>query len=170
MAYVWTDDSDDDDDNPGQNPPAKVELPAPARAHLKKLEKELKELREQNATYLASQRKNSVGDVLKAKGYDPTIADLIPSTVETSDEAIGKWLDERAHIFAKMKTPDADDSATSDTGSIDAETAAAFSLMGNVTSNAQTANKATDLLARLNSPNLTRAELDKIMRDGGAKF
>lgn len=167
-AYSWTDDSDDEDDD--DKTPQTVELPEPARKHMRKMAKENQDLKKQLADFAAAQRKTSVSDVLKAKGYNPLIADLIPSTVETSEEALGKWLDERAAIFAKVQTDDSTPPPDGDDGGLPPEMTAAFNAMGNVASNAQPAGKQADILAQLNSPTLTRDQLDAIMRAGGAKF
>lgn len=168
MGFVWTDDDDDDDNGQQQQQQQVPELPPAARKHLRQVTKELKEAREQLATLQVERRKTSVTDVLKAKGFDPAIADLIPSTVETSEEAIGKWLDDRSSIFAKTITTTDTPPAEMDT--VDSATAAAFGQISNVEAGAMPPDKAKDLLARLNTPGLTRAQLDDIMRSGGAKF
>lgn len=164
MAYVWTDDEDDED--PGQQQQAPPEPPPALRKHLKSLEKKLKDLEAEKAVWSAKARTTAVADVVKAQGYDPKIADLIPSTVD-GEAAIVAWLGERSSVFAKVSTSDSE--GESDVDEVDPETMQAFNVMQNVSGSAQPASKLKDLEARIKSVKSTE-ELDDIMRSLGAKI
>jgi hypothetical protein len=106
MAYVWVDDpndNDDDDDfgDTSNQRPAK-QLPAPARKHMRDLEKKNKELEDKLTELAKAQRKVTVSEKVEAKGYDPMVAGLVPPDCEDVD----KWLDDHSAVLAK-KTADA---------------------------------------------------------------
>ena len=89
--------NDYDDDDFGQGNP---EL----RKAYKALQKQVKELQEQNTALAKQGRDRSVKDVLAQRGINTKIATLIPSDV--SDEAgVAAWLDEFSDVFGI--TPDA---------------------------------------------------------------
>lgn len=169
MGYTWTDDDDDDDDE-GQKSAKPADLPEPARRHMRKVEKENADLKKALADLSAAQRKSSVSDVVKAKGYDPLIAGFIPTTVESSDEAIGKWLDEHAAVFAKTKTDDnagASNQEVDDT--IPPDVAQALGMVTNISGTAQQPERIKDLMAQLNDPNLTVEKLDQLIIANGRR-
>ena len=169
MGYQWVDDDDDDEDQDAK--PAKpADLPEPARRHMRKVEKENADLKKALADLSAAQRKTSVSDVVKAKGYDPLISGFIPSTVETSDEAIGKWLDEHSTVFAKTKTDDnAGESDTGDADAIPPDVAQALGMVTNISGTAQAPERVKDLMAQLNDPNLTAEKLDALIIANGRR-
>lgn len=86
--YDLPDDFDDYDDNA---------LSQVRKAH-KAATKRLKELEQELQGYRSESRKRSVQDVLTSRGFNPKLADLIPSELNTEDE-IGAWLDDRADLF-----------------------------------------------------------------------
>ena len=164
MGYQWVDDDVDDDDG-GQQPPKAADLPAPARQHMRKVEKERDELKKQLADIVASQRTVTVKSVVEAKGYDPRIAAFIPPSIETSDEAIGKWLGEYADVFAVKKT----ESSDSDDAGLPPDMVAAMQQMSSVAGNAHPVTKPQDLMAQLNAAD-TPEKLNALLRMNGAKI
>lgn len=173
MAEWWTDDDDDDD---GGNDPAQrgKQLPNEARQHMRKIEKELKTLREENAKLKTTQRKSSVSDLIKAKGYDPEIAEFVPADVEASEDAVTKWLETKGKFFAKQQTGEGTDSSAGDTSGVDTnegvaippEVAEALGLVAQASSGAITPAKPADLMAQMRSAN--HEQLLEILRGQGA--
>lgn len=107
MGWQWVNEpEDDDDDDQDQGQQNVKDLPAPARKHLRQVEKRSQELEKQLNELRASQRTNNVTDLVKAKGYNAKVAALVPPTVEASDEAVSKWLEEYKDLFAGDKQPE----------------------------------------------------------------
>lgn len=171
MGNQWNfNDPDDDDDNDNQGGNSNQgELPKAARAHMRKLETELKATLKQLADIQAQQRQVSVSDVVKAKGFDPKVADFVPTDVNGED-AVGKWLDERSSLFMKATTSNTPAAETPPEEVLPQDVMDAMAALGNITSNATSPARPADLMAKLSDPKLTRDELDSIMRAGGAKF
>jgi hypothetical protein len=164
----WTDDDDDDAEDVQPN---KAELPKPARDHLRKIERELKALREENSTLKASSRKASVSDLVKAKGYDPEIAELVPSSVEATDEAVTKWLESKGKLFAKMKTEDTPtEDATGEPGEgfeLPPELLDALGRVSNASSGSVTPTKPADAMSKIQGAK-NPAELIEFLKSQGA--
>lgn len=169
MGYQWVDDpEDDDDDSQSQASNDANNLPKAARAHLRKMERENGDLKAQVASLMANQRNAAVREAVRAKGYDPALADLIPPNVEANVEAVGKWLDDRASLFVKM-TKSNDSGTQEDQGSdagVDDETQAALAAMSRASANAQSPARQADLMAQLNDPNLTIEKLNALVNGG----
>ena len=171
----WTDDNDDDDDGEDTSTNrGKPQLPNEARQHMRKIEKQLKTLLEENATLKKAQRKLSVSELIKAKGYDPEIAEFVPAEVEASEDALTKWLDTKAKFFAKQTGEGTNDASEGDTGSVDTnqgvaippEVMEALGLVAGVSSNAITPAKPADLMAQMKNAN--HEQLIEILRGQGA--
>lgn len=166
MAFVWQEDDDDDDQDQGQQAPP-PEPPPALRKHLRQLERKLKDLEKEKAEWSATVRTATVVDVVKAEGYDPKIADLIPSTVDGAD-AIRAWLGERSSVFAKVSTGNSEQD-DSDEGGVDVDTVEAFNALQQVSAAAQPATKLRDLEALIKGAK-TVEELNEVMRRAGAKI
>jgi hypothetical protein len=166
----WNDPAFDEDET-GENENG----PKALRARLKALEKENRELKESNTTLTKQVRTRSVGDLVKAKGYNPKVAALIPSDVDVSEDAITKWLDEYADVFSlkkteEVKTPavEAEDDS-SDEGVVEDEVQAAMNAINNASHGALTPTRQADLLRQINDPNLTQDAFMDLLRKNGAK-
>lgn len=171
MADEWWTDNDDDDDS--QRPAKRPELPEPARAHLRKVEQELKALREENVKLKATRRLTTVADIVKAKGFDPEIADFIPADVDASDDAVSKWLESKGKFFAKPTTesPEVTDGAAGGDAStqghsITPEAAAALNLVSSVSAGAMTPQRESDMITKIQSS--TKDQLMDLLRSQGA--
>ena len=63
------------------------------------LEKRAKELEQELSGLKTQTRQRTVKDVLQAKGLNPKIAAFIPQDIDTSEEAINKWVNEYGDVF-----------------------------------------------------------------------
>lgn len=75
-------------------------------AQKKQLDEAMKEL----GTFRAERRQSSVAEVLKAKGLPATAAKLYHGE-DTSEEAVGKWIEEFADVFGTPKASENDQNA-----------------------------------------------------------
>lgn len=133
----WIDPDDDDEDEDGNAAPPKGDtLPESARKYLRRVEKELKEEKAKNAEFAKAQRKSSVEAVVKAKGYAPGVASVVPTDL-ADDAAITKWLDDNGSLFAKAEASAPQSASASNEGAIeefDDEYVQSMQAMQNITS------------------------------------
>ena len=110
MGYGFDGYDEDEDDAQDQ----RADGPQGLRAHLKTLEKQVKELakanaelQKQNAELGTKARSSTLEDILRSKKVDPTVSAkivrLIPDSVEATDEAVTKWLDDYKDILPVAK-------------------------------------------------------------------
>ena len=59
----------------------------------------IKELEDRLTSMSKQVRDRAVKDVLSSRGLNPKIAAFIPSDIETSEDAIAKWVDEYGDVF-----------------------------------------------------------------------
>ncbi len=165
---VWVDDADDDGNDDGGTPQGapQGQLPKQARAHLRSVEKERDELKQQLAEYKAGARKSTVKSVIEAKGYDPRIAAFLPNEVEASEDAVTKWLGEFADLFA-VKNNQSNEGAPA-VDAVAPEDVAAMRGLSAVTGTAQPVTKPQDLIAMIQSAD-TPEKLNAILRAQGNK-
>jgi len=143
---------DEDEDTTTQD----QQIPAGLRKALKRLEKENQELREANALRDSMLRERTVKDVLDSKGVPSKIAKFIPSDVATPEQ-VESWLTENADVFGFQ--------SQTQTDAVDEQrqqAASQFQRINNATETAIPATNVADLTARINNPNLTKADLDAI--------
>lgn len=103
FGYYDGDNYDENGDllTPGtQNPPPQQQGNG-LRDHLKKVEEQLKALREQNETLMSERRTTSVADALQAKGYDRQAAGLYGGDPAKLDD----WLTTYGSTLAKAPVP-----------------------------------------------------------------
>lgn len=135
-------------------------------ADLRKANKRLKKERDEMAKTLAELKQEShsrsIKDVLESKGVPPKVAKFIPTDVITPDQ-IDAWLTENSDVFGIQITTDSGQAAN-----LNKENASKFERLNNATQNASSPTKDTDLLAKLNDPNLTKEALEAL-RNGGPK-
>jgi len=151
MANQYDYDDEDEDTTTQEQ-----QIPAGLRKALKRLEKENQELREANALRDSMLRERTVKDVLDSKGVPSKIAKFIPSDVATPEQ-VDSWLTENADIFGFQSTKQTD--------AVDEqrqETTSQFQRINAATETAIPATNVADLQARINNPNLTKADLDAI--------
>lgn len=169
----WTEDTDGDDDYGNQQPRQGQanNLPNEARQHMRKIEKENKELREKLNTLEKHQRKASVSDLIKAKGYDPEIADFVPSDVDASEDAVNKWLETKGKFFAKLAAETNGDADVTGKDSVEGfdippEVMSGMNAVSNVSSGAITPTKPADLIQKIQSSN--HEQLLELLKSQGA--
>lgn len=176
MADSWNkpddgyDDDDDFDSDPQEGGKGKKN---PLREHLRKLEKENKDLKEANQKFNQQLRQNSIETVLTSKGLNPKVAKLVPEAVEPTAEAVGKWLEDYSDVF----TPSSEDGegSSGEGGQESSEASAQGEAMGRIseaTSAAQTPSgkKQDEQARRLASDDLTKEELLKMIEQEGGGF
>ena len=156
MANQYDYDDEDEDTTTQEQ-----QVPAGLRKALKRLEKENQELREANALRDSMLRERTVKDVLDSKGVPSKIAKFIPSDVATPEQ-VDSWLAENADVFGfqSQKQPDAVDEQRQ-------QTSAQYQRINAATETAIPASNIADLTARINNPNLSKADLDAITGVGG---
>lgn len=115
MAYGeyedQTDDFDFDDDQSSGAQRQGGDAIGQLRATIKQLQKANKELTAKNQELSTVTRKQSLESVLRAKGVNVRLAELIPTEVEATDEGIGKWLEDCGDLFGAAAKPPADQPA-----------------------------------------------------------
>lgn len=95
MTDNWFTDDDDNTQDEQGNP----NLVKSLRDALKEKTKAEKTLETQLTTLTARVRAQDVGAVLKEAGVNEKVASLIPTDVEPTAEAVGKWLEEYKDVF-----------------------------------------------------------------------
>ncbi len=108
MSNGQWDDEEDDANDGSQN----LDVPQ-LRKHARALEREVKALRAEKVTWTTSARAKTVADVLKDKGYDPDVSELIPESLTSQDEING-WLEKNSRFLAKASDLTDDTSVTDD--------------------------------------------------------
>lgn len=93
---------DDDDDVESSN------LVKDLRKQLNAAKAEKAELVKELGTLRPQVRSNSLKSVLSELGVNPKIAALLPDSVETSKDAVQKWLDDYGDLF-NVKTAEAEE-------------------------------------------------------------
>ncbi len=143
-----------DSNDSGDNGPAEL------RKALKKEKTDRENLEKELATLKTDLRARSVKEVLDSKGVPAKVAKFIPSDVTAPDQ-IEAWLSENADVFGfTVEQSEVVDEANQ-------ANRANAKRITNATESAISATKETDILAKLNDPNLTRADLDAL-RDSSA--
>lgn len=84
--------------------PGDTELVKDLRKQLREQAKAYKALEGEVQSFKAEKRVTTVADALQKKGVNPKVAKLIPDTVEPTEEAVGKWLDEWADALNIQRT------------------------------------------------------------------
>lgn len=143
---------DEDEDTTQQD----QQIPAGLRKALKRLEKENAELREANALTLSQIRERNVRDVLESKGVSSKIAKFIPNDIATPEQ-VATWLTDNADVFGFQTTEQVDEQDEERK-----ESTSQLQRINNATETAIPASNVADLTARINNPNLTKADLDAI--------
>lgn len=73
---------------------------ASLRKQYEQMKKELDAERAELNKYRTLERQKSVSDILKAKGVSPAAAKFYQGD-DTSEDAVGKWIEEHADVFGK---------------------------------------------------------------------
>ena len=97
---------DDDDDEPTRSSDPLADLPEPARKAMRRQAKQLKEATDALAKYQARERTASIAEVLTEKGLPAKVANLLPSDLEPTPDAVSKWLEDYADVFGVKQEGD----------------------------------------------------------------
>lgn len=130
--------------------------PAQLRRALKKEQAERAAERAELEALKARVRATEVEGVLTAKGVPGKIAKFIPSDIATPDQ-INQWLVDNADVFGFQHTTQSDP-----LNEERKEAASQFQRINAATETAIPASNIADLTARINNPNLSKADLDAI--------
>lgn len=155
----WVDDDDDEpetEDQRGNDSSAMRELRKADRAKAKRIA----ELESQLASLTGAERSRTVKEVLQARNLDPKIATLIPSDVEATEDAVGKWLDEYGDVFGRPQERTLSDKE-------EQAVLAQMRQVDSLTDGLRIPPEVSDLSARINAVQ-TREELDALIFGGGA--
>ena len=87
------DNEDFDSENESTEP-----SPKDLRALINKQSKELKDLKSQLESYQVAERKQSLANILQAKGVSAEVAEFIPADVQ-DEEGIAAWLEAKGKVF-----------------------------------------------------------------------
>lgn len=166
MANQWdlnSYDDDDDDDNTNQTgQQGKPQLPSAARKRMREMEAELKAAKEELAKVAKDKRQSTVAETVKAKGFDPGVAAIVPEGVDD----VGAWLDTNGALFVKASPQE---EKTEDTPSPEeAEMMALWAKMAGATATAPgvVPTKEGDLMRLINATDSAEA-LTKLLQTGG---
>lgn len=153
---AWDDEDDDFDEAPAGGDDSSV------IRNLRKADKakarRIAELEAALAEQQKASRSRSMSEVLQARSLNPKIAALIPSDVEPTEDAVGKWLDEYGDVFGVSQSNGSDegDEIARSMASVDA---AAAGLAPKAES--------SDMASRIAGAQ-TREELEALLFGGGA--
>lgn len=98
----------------------------PIRALREKAEsdsKTIKELKEELAKLRTVTRQTAVADLLKSKGLDPVVAELVPADVEATPDALEAWYGKYSKVFNPAKATSENETEGEAQGAGEAEAA-----------------------------------------------
>lgn len=135
------------------------------RAHADQVKRENDELKARVEKFEQAERTRNVQTAIKAKGYDPEIADLVPEKVASDTAELDKWLESKGKLFkvsGQEETAEADGEEESELG----EEQDVYNRMSRVSSSALNPTKQADAMSSIKNTK-SRAELDQLMRKFG---
>lgn len=154
-AGQWDDDDDLLNDEGDQSQAMKN-----LRDAYKALKRENQTLKTQVEESSKATRKSTLTQLLKARELPDKIAAFIPSEVEATEEAVGKWLEEYGDVFGVQPPAQQQQSALSD------EQIAAMRQMDVIAGSTSSA-QANDMLQRIQSAESPEALIAMIQAAGG---
>lgn len=164
MANMW--DAADDDNESGNGG---------LREYVKKLEKENKEFSRQLAELSKTNRQRTIAEVLGEKKLDKRIAALIPADVESTPDAVSKWLEDYGSLFVNASTPAEEPAKPAATEAVDnpefdvdPAVSGAMGAISKATA-AASAPGADDLMARVMAAK-SREELESLINAAGGGY
>lgn len=162
---------DDDEDENGPNGNAQQEfknLPKGFRSQLKVMADQNKAMQAKLAEYDAQARRGAIEKIVTENKLNPKVAKLIPESIESTPEAIGKWLEEYKELFsppapegnAQQEEEEDDASATVD----------ALQRIARAQNASMPPTKAADLMAQINDPTMTPEKLVQLIESHGGGY
>lgn len=151
-------DNDDFDENEFEDETG----PKALRAALKKVQKQVETLQEENNSLKSQGRVRSVGEFFTSKNLSPKLAALVPAEVGEDEASLTAWLGEYAEVFGAPVTT-TDESNESEE---DAATRQAHERVANATSGADTQGRSADIMAKITNAESPEA-LTALLQNSG---
>ena len=95
----WDDENEDEDDTQVYGSEDDSQLVKKLRRDIRVLSKENKQYKDQVNDLTKAQKERILKEVLTERGVNPKIANLIPSDIETTADAINAFIDANADVF-----------------------------------------------------------------------
>lgn len=165
----WDNDDDDSADDGGQQRSRGNSL----RDKLESALAENKTLKERVDKAEATAREATVSTLVKEKNLDVKVVKLMPKDIEPTREAIDAWLEEFGDLFTVKADDDTDDDTSQAGGDgdlLDEDSqsyAAAMRQIQGVQATGAAPVKMSDILSKLQDPNLTRDDLMSMISAAG---
>lgn len=162
----WDDDDDDTTSQQTQQPQQKKNG---LREHADQMKRERDEFKAELDAFKAAQAKANVEDAIKAKGFDPIVAGLIPGDIASDRTKLDTWLAENGKAFksaAKQEDGQTDQEEDENEEDYMNDEADAFDRISRVSSSALPPSKQADLRAAIKNAK-DRKDLDEILRKHG---
>lgn len=164
MATNTNWDSDDDDQDEGQQ---QQKPKGGLREYAEQQKRENAELKEKLEKLEKAEKLRNVENAVKAKGYDPMVANLVPADIASDSAQVEKWLSDHEKLFKPQGSVQEqqvqDEEVDEDELSDDVD---AFGRISRVSTSALPPAKEADTLAAIKNAK-TRDELDGILRKFG---
>lgn len=167
LSNLNLDDDEEDDNGSGQNS-QKVNVPKGLRTQLKAITDQNKEMADRIAKYEAAARQGAIDGIIKEQKLNPKVASLIPKDVESTPEAVGKWLEEYKELFSPPQQQQ--DDGISDEEDDGSYTVDALQRIARAQNAAMPPTKAADLMAKINDPNMTPEKLMALIASHGGGY
>jgi hypothetical protein len=152
-------DWDDDEDLEVEEKPQSNDLVKKLRQADRAKEKRIRELETELGGLRSMQREATIKSVLENKGVSTKVAKFIPQDIETSAEAIDKWIDENADVFGLVKIDQQQQQVEPDL--------ATLRQIDSITANAQSPGGIDDLLLRIQNADSADEINSLIFQAGG---
>jgi hypothetical protein len=152
-------DWDDDEDLEVEEKPQSNDLVKKLRQADRAKEKRIRELETELGGLRSMQREATIKSVLENKGVSTKVAKFIPQDIETSAEAIDKWIEENADVFGLVKVDQQQQQVEPDL--------ATLRQIDSITANAQSPGGIDDLLLRIQNADSADEINSLIFQAGG---
>ena len=163
---------DDDEDENGPNSNAQQDiknLPKGFRSQLKVMADQNKAMAAKLAEYDAQARRGAIEKIVTEQKLNPKVAKLIPDGIESTPEAIGKWLDEYKELFS----PPASEGNAQQNDEEDEDASNTVDALQRI-ARAQNASvpptKVADLMSQINDPTMTQDKLLRLIESHGGGY
>lgn len=154
--------NDDDDDSP---------LIKDLRKQLRARDKRIGELEKEVTSFKTQTRSTTVADLVAKAGYAKGVAGFVPDSVDATEDAVSKWLQDNGGLFAKVEqagdAPGSNENQDPSGGStVPVEEQRQMDVINGADSGTPSTGRERDLLAKLQSPDLTMEALDALVQGG----
>lgn len=156
--------NDDDDDSP---------LLKDLRKQLRARDKRIGELEKEVSSFKTQTRSTTVADLVAKAGYAKGVAGFVPDSVDSTEDAVNKWLQDNGALFAKAQAENTGDAPGSNENqdpnggsTVPAEEQRQMDVINGADSGAPSTGRDRELLAKLQDPALTMEALDALVQGG----